>query len=357
MSQIQYFLGGNTPAGFYSLYSELSDPDRIKTLYILKGGAGCGKSTLIKRVAGHTRAVGLEAQLFPCSGDPDSLDGLLLPAPGVAVVDGTSPHVVEATFAGAVERYVDLSQFYDRTALHPLRADIIAATKEYRGHYKRVYRCLEAAGKLQQDEREQMDSQPLRQKLEKRAKGIIQREIKPAKTGQGHLSRRFLSAITHKGTVTFWDTVTAQADRIYRLSDRYGLARHLLSPVLIAAQAAGHNVTVCYDPMFPEQPAHLILPELSLAFVTDCPDTPWTQTAYRHLRLDAMAEAGLPRSARPRLRFSRKVSGALTEEAEDALAQAKAAHDRLEGLYNPHVDFDGVCRTADKLAEEIIASR
>ena len=68
-----------------------------------------------------------------------------------------------------------------------------------------------------------------------------------------------------------------------------------------------------------------------------------------------MTDEELARTARPRLRFSRKVAAALMEEAVAGLALAKAAHDKLEELYNPHVDFEGVCQTADELAEEILA--
>ena len=58
-----------------------------------------------------------------------------------------------------------------------------------------------------------------------------------------------------------------------------------------------------------------------------------------------MADAELLRRNKARLKFSRKVSAALVEEAVDSLAQAKAMHDELEGLYNPHVDFDRVYQT------------
>ena len=56
-----------------------------------------------------------------------------------------------------------------------------------------------------------------------------------------------------------------------------------------------------------------------------------------------------------RLRFSRKVSAALTEEAVDSLAQAKAMHDGMEALYNPYVDFDRGQEMADRIAEELLA--
>lgn len=353
MSQIQYFLGGNTPSGFYSLYHELSDPHRFQALYILKGGAGCGKSTLMKRVARHAQAAGLDTVAIPCSGDPGSLDGVIVPKLAAAVVDGTAPHVVEAKCPGAVEQYVDLSCFYRREALQPLKEELLAATQDYQGHYKRVYRCLGAAGALRQDVYEALSSPALRQKLSKRAKGISSRELKKDSGGHGLLSQRFLSAVTHRGYLTLWDTVSDQAKRVYVLQDRYGLAHHLLSPILTTALAAGHDAVACPDPMAPDRLAHLILPGLSLAFVTSTPQQPWPGRADRTLRLDALA-AGEGQISRPKLRFTLKVTEALQEEAVSGLAQAKQAHDHLERLYNPHVDFDGVYEVADRLADALL---
>ena len=351
MLQTNYFLGANSPAGFFSLYDELSSLDR---LYILKGGPGCGKSTLMRRVAAHAEAAGLEVQHILCSGDPDSLDAVILPERGVGIVDGTAPHVVEATCPGAVETYVDLSRFYDHHALQPRKAELLAATAEYKGHYKQAYRCLGAAGELRRNLTEAVDHAEVRQRLEKRAKGIISRELKKSTHSARQPERRFLTAVTHRGFIRLWDTVSAQADRVYELSDRHGLAHHLLSPILAAARSAGHPIVACPDPMAPDRLAHLILPELSLAFVTSTPESPWPHRPYRHLRLDAMAEDVLNRSDNPRLRFTRKVAEALTEEGIGGLAQAKAAHDRLEAIYNPHVDFDGVLSLGNRLAEEMM---
>ena len=94
MPNIRYFLGGNTPTGFYSLYHQLSEPERLRALYIIKGGPGCGKSTLMRRVERHAQAAGLETQQVLCSGDPDSLDALILPQLGAALVDGAAPQGV-----------------------------------------------------------------------------------------------------------------------------------------------------------------------------------------------------------------------------------------------------------------------
>ncbi len=357
MPNIQYFLGGNTPAGFYSLYHQLSDPARMRALYIIKGGPGSGKSTLMRRVERHAREAGLETEQVLCSGDPDSLDALLLPELGAALVDGTAPHVVEPQCPGAVERYIDLSGFYDRSGLRPLKGDILSATAEYQGHYRRAYRCLGAAGELRRDVNELLGGEQVRQRLGKRAAGIISRELKRPAEGEGRADQRFLSAVTCKGAVTLWDTVTAQAERVYELADNYGLAHHLLDPILTAALAAGHDAIACPCPMAPDRLAHVIFPGLSLAFVTSTQEDPWPHRAYRRLRLDAMVDADAYRLNRPRLRFTKRVAAALLDEGIADLSLAKQAHDRLEGLYNPYVNFERVSETADRLADEVLALR
>ena len=90
--QVRFYLGANSPTGFYSLYDQLIDPEEAEDLMILKGGAGCGKSTLMKYVADQAEKRGLQVEYIPCSGDPESLDAILLPERRAAIVDGTAPH-------------------------------------------------------------------------------------------------------------------------------------------------------------------------------------------------------------------------------------------------------------------------
>ena len=124
---------------------------------------------------------------------------------------------------------------------------------------------------------------------------------------------------------------------------------------LTAALAAGHRAVACPDPLAPDRLAHLIFPDLSLAFVTSTPEQPWPHRPYRRLRLDAMVDGDACRAAKPRLRFTKRVAAALLDEGVAGLAQAKEAHDRLERLYNPYVDFDRVAETADRVADSLLS--
>ena len=89
---VKYFLGANCGSGFYSLYGQLIDLETARRVYILKGGPGCGKSTLMKMVGKTLEEAGARAEYILCSGDPDSLDGVVFPELGAALVDGTAPH-------------------------------------------------------------------------------------------------------------------------------------------------------------------------------------------------------------------------------------------------------------------------
>lgn len=91
---VHIFLGANSGAGFFSLYDQLLN-GRFDDLLIIKGGPGCGKSSFMRTVAKELSAAGWNKIYVNCSGDPDSLDGVLFPEHRVGLVDGTSPHEYE----------------------------------------------------------------------------------------------------------------------------------------------------------------------------------------------------------------------------------------------------------------------
>ncbi len=244
---------------------------------------------------------------------------------------------------------------YDADALWPLKQEIMDCMKGYKGCYQRAYRCLSAAADIMENQRSMLLTDALSQKMAKRARGILAREIPWRKSERpGQVKQRFLGAVTHRGTMCLYGSVLAQCGRVYTLLDSCGLAHELLLHLLAGAVDSGFDVIACPDPMAPERLAHLLIPQLNLAFLTITSSLPFLQKPYRAIRLDAAADSETIRRSRPRLRFAKKVSAALVEEAVDSLAQAKALHDNLEALYNPHVDFERVDRMAHEIWSEIL---
>ena len=146
MSQT-YFLGGNSCQGFTSLYAGFP-PDKNAFLHIIKGGPGTGKSGFMRAIGAAAEERGLEVQYVLCSGDPDSLDGVYIPALGLAWVDGTAPHVVEPRHFGADSDYEDLGRFCRLPLSGKDKERVRQLTADYRALYAEAYEKLAAAKAL-----------------------------------------------------------------------------------------------------------------------------------------------------------------------------------------------------------------
>ncbi|MEG0332653.1 MAG: hypothetical protein RSA01_10440 [Clostridium sp.] len=92
-NEINRFAGALTPQGQAIYYDELLEG--IENRYIIKGRAGTGKSTLMKKLGKSGLCKGYEVEFYHCGLDPNSLDMVIIRDLSVAVLDGTAPHVVD----------------------------------------------------------------------------------------------------------------------------------------------------------------------------------------------------------------------------------------------------------------------
>ena len=338
------FLGSNAPGGFYSLYGDFTKELSDGVLYIIKGGPGCGKSTFMKRVAKGLCDRGYSVERIWCSGDPESLDAVYFPDLKLAYVDGTAPHALEPKYPGAAGRYLNLGIYCDAAALQKLRGEITAATDRCSALYGRAYDLIEASAAAVRNMYSPLYSPAILSRVRSRARGIIAREAKAFEPGP--VKKRFLGALTCRGRIDLFQTVKTLAGRVCVIDGEYGLAPVFMEEVASELKRRGCGFILCPDEMRPENIRHIIVPCLSLAFATSTRSRPWEGEAFRHIRLDALI-ADVPQEKKQVFRTCSRLSESLEREAVKALAEAKSAHDCLEGLYNSHVDFAGVCALAD----------
>lgn len=339
MAQItNFFAGANSGGGFQNLFHRMTDLEDTYDFMVLKGGPGVGKNTFMREIGRTMEQAGTPVEYLWCSGDPDSLDGLILPEIKCAVADGTSPHVIEPKYPAAVDRYVDLGRFYDLTAAKRDASAVKEATRVYQAAYVRAYHCLKAARQVELDTVSAVQETFDKARAERRIRGIIQRELRERGDQAGKTTFRFLGSITHKGFVWRFDSVDALCGRVYEFADSWELAGPGLARLHDAASAQGWDTIACLSPEDPCRIEHLLIPGLNLAFVTSRPGMDYGRKPHRRIRLDALAEP----EGKARLRFQTRMASVLREEAVLALRDAKANHDRLESVYNPYVDFDGV---------------
>ena len=333
-----FFVGANSGGGFQNLFPSLVDLEDTYDLMILKGGPGVGKNTFMREIGRSMEAAGTDVEYLWCSGDPDSLDGVVLPQIHCAVVDGTSPHVMEPMYPAAVDRYVNLGRFYDIAAAKAAADEVKEYTRAYKDAYGRAYRRLNAARQVELDAAALARAGFDAPKAHRRLGGIIERELRHRGGEQGKTTRRFLGSITHKGTVWRFDSVDALCPRVYEFQDRWELGGELFARLHKAAVEKGWDTIVCLAPEDMERVEHLLIPGLGLAFVTSRNGMEYGKKPYRRIRLDAMTQPGRKGS----VQFQNRMVSLLREEAVAALKEAKASHDALERVYNPYVDFEGV---------------
>ena len=331
-----FYLGACSPQGFASHYDSLLH-EHLR-LNIIKGGSGCGKSTFMRRIGRAAQERGLDVSYILCSSDPDSLDGVVIPALETAFVDGTAPHVLEPSLCGGSMNYVNFGAFYDRAAMRQSEDEIRAAQALNAAQYPHVTACLSAADKLLDSVRAVTSACAYTEQTTSLAECLALSVLRPSGESP-RTAERFLSAVTPKGLRFCTQTPAALCARVYVLRDNYLLAPRLLSRLHELAQAGGHACIVCHSPLLPEgAPSHLLLPTADAAFITETRDFPYDGPCFCRIDLDAI----LPQEARRSLTFCGKTVSSLLYQAASHLREAKRQHDRIEALCHPFVDFEAV---------------
>ena len=336
MKDISIFLGGNTERGFFSLYDEAIGALKLRRLYVLKGSAGCGKSGFMKKLAACSSDDGLRTVRILCSGDPDSLDGVILPDRGIGVFDGTSPHVLEPSLVGERGFYIDLSHFYTTPAQGLARWD-----EDYREHYRKAYRYLASAGSLEKVCR---CSEETRADIRRRALSLAARSLGRGK-GVSSVSRCFTDAFTCSGLISLAESRRTIALRLISLTGSEERADIFLQAFLEAALERGRQVILCPHPRDPMRIAHLLLPELELGLTTGDGD--------RRIHLEKLGPP-LSEAEKEELRALEQLRSSLLLQAQSELSLARKGHDKLEAAVHPCIDFDALTKETDALIHRIL---
>jgi hypothetical protein len=350
-----FFLGANTPGGFYSLFDELCDPADGWRLYIIKGGPGTGKSTLLKTIAAEADRRGLYCERIHCSSDPASLDGVIVPSLKLSAADGTAPHVLEPKYPGVCETIVDLGAFRNDRKLREHREEILRLTDENKEKHAQRTRLLHAAGCAAADLAKIAADALELEKLERFVDHLSARSFGIGAGDAGKPQRRFLSALTPEGIWTFYETAEALCEKKIVLHDEIGLASSMHVESLAANAAEnGCRVIRCPCPLAPDaKTEHLLLPELTLGVFTSNRRHPFKGDNAANVQCSRFLSKNEMGMHKNRLRFTARARDEMLAEALVRLREAKELHDELERYYVDAMDFAAVQNYAEKLLREI----
>ena len=173
---------------------------------------------------------GYDAEIHHCSADNDSVDGVVFPAIGVGILDGTWPHVVDPKTPGAVHEIIWLGEYWDEYAARAGKKDILDAQKGIESVFNRAYRNLRAAQVVYEDWEasnvEALNSGQANILAEK----IISENFShiPISRTPGTERRLFASAITPDGMMNYLNTIVAPCSKRYVIEGDPGTGKSLL---------------------------------------------------------------------------------------------------------------------------------
>ena len=336
-----YFAGANGERGFVSYFEGALAP--CKRVYILKGGCGCGKSGLMRRLAATAEKRGEVVERLYCAADPDSLDGVVFTGRGVAIADGTAPHELSPKLPGAADRLINLGEFWDGTVLQAKRDKIKALTDKKQGAMSRAYSLLAAMGCLEAERQKLIEGAVLWDKMHAAAMRIV-KKMTPGTEFCATVRQR--SVFCHKGLVSAPDY---GEECTVPLKDSLGISHLFLEQLLAAAYSRGLKVQVSPSALSPDRIGALLFEDTGVLYAAE------EMPQSKPLNLERFVDKSKLAAVRGKLKLLGKWVGALKEEGRIAMAESRAAHAALEDIYVPTMDFSAVDALTERLAEEIFA--
>lgn len=345
--------------GFRSMFSRSYSPEEGWRAYIIKGGPGTGKSTLMRSVCAAAEEAGVWAERIRCSSDPDSLDAVILPTLRRAIYDGTAPHVMEPTLPGACEQLVDLGQAWDGALLYQRREEIARLSARCSALHRQATSMLACA-----DVFRRRLTEPARQaadlaKIDRAAHRLCERfGLAGSGAGRGRSSLRLACAVTPRGIFTAAQEHIDSYGRVVPVCDRsFAVSGLLLSRLQELLLGKGYDLITCTCSQEPDRIEHLLLPSEDICFTTRSDfhgGERHTAADARAVRTERFLPAELTRGRHPQQAADRREILRFTELAADCMRQAKAVHDRLEDCYRDAMDFSLVDDIARRTAEVIL---
>lgn len=342
------FPGGNTSRGFYSFYDYIIDQQEATRIFVIKGGPGVGKSTFMRKIGEAMLERGYDVEFHCCSSDNGSLDGVVIPAIKVAMLDGTAPHVVDPKNPGAVDEIIHLGDHWNEQGLRAYKKEILACNKEVGRLFNRAYAYLAAAKIFLGEVKFYYSGTGAfhvgsfdRKVLELTHEIFEGRERQTDNPGERHL---FATAITPDGPVSHLSTIVDHIGKRYIIEGDDGTGKNtLVRRLMEAAMMRGFNVEAYHCALEPELIDHLVIPGLDAAIVNSVEPHDFRPRAGDTV-IDTMECVNpiINEKYLAEKTTARKMYRECMEQAISFIRQAKAEHDKMEKYYAPYMDFDAI---------------
>lgn len=362
-----FFPGNNSPQGFFSYYRYILGQREASRIICIKGGPGTGKSTFIRKICRYFAEKGENIDYLHCSADENSLDGAILKNRRIAIIDGTAPHAIDPVTPGAVDKIVNLGEYWNEDGIAACKEEIISLNEETSYWYRIAYNYLRAASAVSESLKEIYAKAIEASEVYRVAADIIAAEYRrfPISIRPGKEKKSFISAITADGIINYIESMAQNVEKVYVISVPEGYGNtSFMELIKEGAIYRGFETESYYCPMNPQSKTeHLIIPQLSLAFITvnSYHDIePWEiirdDDSHQEITLIDVRDYMNPLVLEENSDLIAKLLdeyGELIDKGVEMLGKAKEKHLRVENLYIPNMNFSEVDTVAEKLISEI----
>ena len=358
----KYFAAANSAGGFVSWFDEIFAPEEFDRVFLIKGGSGTGKSTLMKRIAARAVEKGRVCEYFYCSSDPDSLDGLIVKGGSgrpFAVVDATAPHTRDPKLPGAVEKIVNLGEFWDESELRAERDEIAELIHAKSARFSESYGYLYAAGEISKMLRFDAERFMNMSKMHAAADRLIAQRIQAKRKNLGGsdfsdapgVKIRGVSAISTKG-VEHFDSYR-DCESLCVVEDVMSTSPFMFDALIASAKRAKLDVIRAPSPLEPEFSEAISIPALGMSVVIGTNDEP---DDVKRLNLERFIDRGaITTDDKHRRRLLSKCKNELIDCALARLSEVRRLHSRVEAIYIAAMDFGRLNEFTENLLSEIIS--
>ena len=340
-----YFAGANTADGFVGVYKDIANENDLDRLYIIKGGAGTGKSTMMKEIADAAESAGYSVEYYLCGSDPESLDCIVLDG-RIAVLDGTAPHTLDMSYPGAASELIDVSKFLDKEILEKNRESIIFHSAEKSAAYASAYRYLRAASAVEREKAALARQLFDREKAGKYVERFVRKlgRIRYRASSEKH---RWTRAVTMKGRFKL-TTLEESSSMRYNVHDNYAAAPIFMGMLRDELLRAGYSLTTAHIPC--ENYICGIFIENCGVSVTVGEGT----ENYQTIKMTRFARSESAYEVKAHLRLAAKCAENCTDETSARLSEAAKHHFTLEEIYKTAMDYDRLGQYKQSVMSEII---
>ena len=346
------FPGGNTSEGFYSYFDNILGRD-AKRLYILKGGPGTGKSTIMRKFADEALRLNYDLEYHHCASDPSSIDVVVVPKLKVAILDGTSPHAVDPKVPGAIDEIINLGEFWNQSEIIKNRDEIRDLLEINSKYYIRTYKYLKAARTIHEDivwkNKECIKLGQRNMAIARFAKEIFKNTTYSENLGlKRHL---FGSMYTPDGWVEYTDTLLKDIDRVYNVVGDIGTGKSsALSKIASEGTNRGFDVEIFHSPLIPTEIETVVIKDLKVAVTLS---EKRKLNSVKTLNLNDYLNEEKLKIHTEDISEDKVIREKLIDIAIKNLLKTKDNHDELESFYSPNMDFKKLEDVSKRIIDEI----